>query len=118
MSGALRRYRILAWTVGVGLLVLVVVGLPLKYLAHDKTVVAVVGPVHGFLYILYLVAALDLARRARFTLLQMAAMVGAGLLPVLAFVIERKITAKVVSGDTRPWRLPWSGRTPDATTPP
>ncbi|HVA42599.1 MAG TPA: DUF3817 domain-containing protein [Acidimicrobiales bacterium] len=95
ISGALLRYRIMAYSVGVGLAVLVFIGMPLQYLAHTKSVVAIVGPVHGFLYILYLAAALDMARRCRFTLLQMAAMVGAGLIPLLAFVIEHIVTARV-----------------------
>ncbi len=104
MSGALLRYRVLAYTVGVGLVVLVFVGIPIQ-IAGDKTVVAVIGPIHGFLYILYLVAALDLARRARFSFLQMLAMVGAGLVPFVAFVIERQITSKVQAG-VEPWKLP------------
>jgi hypothetical protein len=37
----------------------------------------------------------DLARRARFTLLQMAAMVGAGFLPFLAFFIEHRVRLRV-----------------------
>ena len=104
MNAALTRYRILAYTVGIGLSILVFVGIPIQ-LAGSKSVVAVVGPIHGFLYILYLLAALDLARRARFSLWQMLAMVGAGLLPFLAFVIERRITATVEAG-VQPWRLP------------
>lgn len=97
IAGALLRYRILAYVVGVGLAVLVFIGMPLQYLGHTKAVVAVVGPIHGFLYIVYLAAALDMARRCRFTLLQMAAMVGAGLVPLLAFVIEHVVTARVRS---------------------
>jgi integral membrane protein len=85
----------MAYTVGAGLLVLVLVGIPLQYLAGTKAVVAVVGPIHGFLYIVYLVAALDMARRARFTLVQMALMIGAGLVPFLAFIVERMITRRV-----------------------
>lgn len=95
LGPALLRYRVMAYIVGVGLAVLVFVGMPLQFAASYKGVVSVVGPLHGFLYIVYLVAALDLARRARFTLLEMAAMVGAGLLPFLAFVIERRVTHKV-----------------------
>lgn len=94
IEGALLRYRALAWTVGVGLIVLVFVGIPLQAAGHPE-VVKVVGPIHGFFYIVYLFAALDMARRARFSLWQMAMMLGAGLLPVLAFVIERKVTARV-----------------------
>ena len=97
IAGALLRYRILAYVVGVGLAVLVFIGMPLQYLGDNKAVVAVVGPIHGFLYIVYLAAALDMARRCRFTLLQMAAMVGAGLVPLLAFVIEHVVTARVRS---------------------
>jgi integral membrane protein len=91
--GALKRYRIMAYVVGVGLMVLVFVGIPIQ-LAGNQTPVAIIGPLHGWLYIVYLVFALDLARRARFTLLQMLGMVGAGLLPFLAFIVERKVTAR------------------------
>ena len=95
MSGALLRYRIMAYIVGVGLLILVLVGVPLKYAAGMPGVVAVVGPIHGILYIVYLAAAYDLARRGRWTLGQMAAVVGAGFVPFLAFVVERQVTSRV-----------------------
>ena len=95
MAGALLRYRVMAYVVGVGLATLVFVGMPLKYGVGFTAVVNVFGALHGFLYIVYLFAALDLARRARFTILEMLAMVGAGLLPGLAFVIERRVTRRV-----------------------
>jgi integral membrane protein len=95
MSGALARYRVMALLVGTGLLVLCAIGMPLQYIGSDRTVVAVVGPIHGFLYLVYLVAAYDLARRARFSLLQLAAMIGAGLVPFLAFVVERRVVRRV-----------------------
>ncbi len=95
MSGALLRYRVMAYLVGTGLLVLCLVGIPLQYLADEPQVVQIVGPIHGFLYLVYLAAAYDLARRARFTLLQLAAMIGAGLLPFLAFVVEHRVVARV-----------------------
>jgi integral membrane protein len=95
VKGALARYRAMAYLVGTGLIILVFIGIPLQYGAHEPGVVKVVGPIHGALYIVYLLAAVDLARRARFTLLQMAAMVGAGFLPFLAFIIERRVTRRV-----------------------
>jgi integral membrane protein len=97
LRGALLRYRILAYAVGVGLLLLVVVGMPLQYGASFDGVVAVIGPIHGVLYIIYLIASLDLARRARFSLLQLAGMVGAGFLPGLAFVAEHSVRGRVES---------------------
>ena len=91
MDGALKRYRIMAYTVGTGLLILVFVGIPIQIWGHSKTVVAVVGPIHGYLYLVYLVAALDLARRARFGIGRLLVMISAGLVPFVAFIIERKI---------------------------
>jgi integral membrane protein len=95
VTGALLRYRVMAYLVGTGLIILVFVGIPLQYGANRPGVVMVVGPIHGALYIVYLLSAIDLARRGRFTLLQMAAMIGAGFLPFLAFVIERRVTRRV-----------------------
>jgi len=99
LGGALLRYRVMAYVVGIGLATLVFVGVPLQYGAGVAQVDAVVGPIHGFFYIVYLLVAVDLARRARFTLLQMAAMIGAGFVPLLAFVIERRVTRRLVTGD-------------------
>jgi integral membrane protein len=103
MNGALRRYRFMAYTVGVGLIILVFVGIPLQYAAHSPGVVKVVGPIHGALYIVYLLAALDLSRRARFGLLQMAAMVAAGFVPFVAFIVERQVVRRLsVETPTQP----------------
>ncbi len=95
IAGAFERYKCMAYIVGTGLIILVFVGIPLQYGANTPQVAQYVGVAHGFLYIVYLLAALDLARRARFTLLQMAAMVGAGFLPFLAFIIERRVERRV-----------------------
>lgn len=92
MRGALLRYRVMAYIVGVGLVVLVFIGVPLRYGAGFRGVVAVVGPLHGFLYIVYLATALELAWRARLSIWRMAAMVGAGFIPFLAFYVERRTT--------------------------
>lgn len=100
LPAALLRYRVMAYVVGTGLLILVVVGVPLQFGAGIPQIDAVVGPIHGFLYIVYLLAAVDLARRARFTLLQMAAMIGAGFLPLLAFIIERRVVHRLAVRET------------------
>lgn len=94
MSSPLTRYRVLAWVVGVGLVILVCVGVPLKYLAHDRTVVAIVGPIHGFLYIIYLLTALDLAVRRRWGPVWTLLVMLAGTVPFLSFVAERQVTKR------------------------
>ena len=85
----------MAYVIGVGLAVLVFVAMPLRYWADFRGVSAVVGPVHGALYIVYVLAALDLARRHHLGFLWVLAMVSAGLLPLLAFFIERRVTQRV-----------------------
>ena len=92
MQGALTRYRIIAWIVGLGLIALVVVGMPLKYLGDNETVVAIVGPLHGFLFMVYLVLTFDLARRAGWPFLRMILVMAAGTIPFLSFWAERKVS--------------------------
>jgi integral membrane protein len=103
LEGALLRYRVAAIIVGVGLAVLCFVGVPLQFAAGVPQVDAIVGPIHGFFYIVYLVFALDLARRGRFHFADLLMMVGAGLVPIMAFVVEHRVTKSVRSG-VRPWR--------------
>ena len=97
--GALTRYRVMAMVVGTGLAVLCFVGVPLQLAGDNKwpwtAVVEIVGTLHGFLYITYLIVCLDLAGRARFKTAQLLGMVGSGLLPGLAFYMERKVTQRV-----------------------
>lgn len=92
MQGALTRYRIIAWIVGVCLLALVVVGMPLKYLGHNDTVVAAVGPAHGFLYMAYVALTFDLARRVHWSFRRMILVMLAGTIPFLSFWAERKVS--------------------------
>jgi len=87
----------MAYLVGAGLLVLVGVGVPLQYAASKPAVVSVVGPIHGFLYIVYLLSVADLARRFRVGLGSVIALVAAGFVPFLAFVVERRMTWRIES---------------------
>jgi len=94
LRGALIRYRVMAYAVGVGLVVLVFVGIPLQIAGHPE-VVNVVGPIHGFLYIVYLVSTADLTRRGRWPISSLVWVILAGLIPFAAFVVERRVTRRV-----------------------
>jgi integral membrane protein len=101
VQGALIRYRIIAWIVGVVLIVLVFIGMPLKYIGDNDAVVAAVGPAHGFLFIVYLVATFDLGRRAKWPLSRMLLVMLAGTIPFLSFWAERKVSRSWI-GDSHP----------------
>lgn len=94
MSGPFGRYRLMAWVVGVLLVVLVLVGMPLKYLAGEPGVVRVVGVTHGFAFMVYLAAALQLALARRWPPLFAALVLLSGTVPFLSFVMERRVTAR------------------------
>ncbi|MGH9172623.1 MAG: DUF3817 domain-containing protein [Acidimicrobiales bacterium] len=96
LKGALDRYRIMSYVVGTMLLVMVCIGLPLQYAWGDAKLAGVGWTIHGGLYIVYLLSAADLARQARFTLLQVVGVVTAGFLPGLAFAVERRTVARIV----------------------
>ncbi|GAA3923497.1 DUF3817 domain-containing protein [Actinomadura viridis] len=96
MEAAINRYRVMAIVVGVMLLLVVFVGMPVRYIGGNGTPSAIISPIHGALYIVYLAIAFDLYRKANWPLKQMVLMVTAGLIPFLAFFIERRIV-----GDAR-----------------
>jgi integral membrane protein len=93
VKASLLFYRVLAYTVGVGLVILVLIAVPLKYFADSPTLVAIVGPLHGFLYMVYLVAAVNLAFRSRWSPVKTVLVMLAGTIPFVSFVAERKVTA-------------------------
>ncbi|GAA4898276.1 integral membrane protein [Stackebrandtia albiflava] len=90
LRSALRRYQVIAWIVGVLLIVLVFVAVPLRYIGGEPGLSAIVSPIHGFGYMVYLVLAFDLARRAGWALWpRMVCLLLAGTIPVVSFVAER-----------------------------
>jgi integral membrane protein len=98
IAPALLRYRVMAYVVGTLLVVLTLVAMPIKYLGHNDAPVAIVGTAHGFLYAVFLLAAFDLAVRARWRAWSTLLVLLAGTVPFLSFVAERKVTARMRAG--------------------
>ncbi len=102
MKSALLRYRVMANVVGVLLVVLILVGVPLKYLTADGTspqltgewITQYLGVAHGWLYMIFLVMAFLLSRRARWDLGFTVTTLVLGTVPVLSFWAERRATAR------------------------
>ena len=84
----------MAYTTAVLLIVLVFVGIPLQVVNHNLWVVRIVGTMHGYLYIVYLLVAFDFTRRLRVPLLWMVAVLLAGTIPFCAIVAERLLTRR------------------------
>jgi integral membrane protein len=86
------RYRVMAYTTAVLLIILVFVAIPLQFAAGKPEAAKVVGTIHGYLYLVYLGVALDLTRKLRVPLGWMLLVLLAGTVPFCAFVAERKLT--------------------------
>ncbi len=93
MEAAINRYRILATVVGVMLILVCFVGLPIRLITGNETPSAIISPTHGLLYMIYLIVSFDLYQKAQWPMKKMLIMVSAGLIPFLAFFVERKIVA-------------------------
>jgi integral membrane protein len=94
VNAALTRYRVIAWIVGVFLLIVVFVATPLT-LTGRPTVGSIVGPIHGVLYMAYCVFAFHLGVKSRWPLKYTVLVLLAGTIPFLSFVAERNVTRRV-----------------------
>lgn len=92
----------MAYVVGTLLIVLVLVGVPLKYAASKGTqaqdagewITTYLGVAHGWLYMVFLVTAVLLARRARWPIAFTIQTMLLGTIPVASFWGERRATAR------------------------
>jgi integral membrane protein len=91
VHGAVIRYRVMAFVVGTALIVLTIVVIAQAFGADVKRTAEIVAPIHGYLYIVYLITGADLARRAHWKLGRILAVVAAGFVPTLAFFVEHRV---------------------------
>jgi integral membrane protein len=97
INAALGRYRVSAYVVGVGLLALVVAVI-LDWGFHKPMLAEFVGPLHGFLYMIYVALGVDLALKSRWSVPGTLLVLVAGTIPFLSFVAEHQVTVRTRSG--------------------
>lgn len=94
MSGAILRFRIMALIAGAMSLLLWFVYMPAKYLLdnpsfHDHTIW--IPMVHGYLYPIYIITAIQFSTKARWSLTKMLWLILAGTLPIASIAAERRV---------------------------
>lgn len=111
----LGRYRVMAFVTG-GMLLVLCVEILLKYAVHvGPGVLRWIGWVpfaHGWVYVVYLVTVLMLWSSMRWGFGRLAVMVLGGVVPVMSFVVERRVHADALA------RLDGDGRAADAADAP
>ncbi|MFC4615214.1 DUF3817 domain-containing protein [Cellulomonas algicola] len=98
--GAAQRYRVLAWITGT-MLLLLCVEMILKYVLQlpgfnvdgdpRSEAARIIAMVHGWVYVIYLVTCFDLWSTMRWRLGRLVTLALAGVVPVMSFVLERKV---------------------------
>jgi integral membrane protein len=96
IMAAFKRYRVAAYIVGWGLLILCA-AMVLKYAFGIDRAVAIWGPIHGALFVGYVILAFDLAYRDRWSPLGTLWVLIAGTIPFVSFVAERQVERKVLT---------------------
>lgn len=118
MKSALTRYRFMASVVGVLLVVLILIGVPLANFDGSgmwgifpatpslvtegsdiqqigEAITTYLGVAHGWLYMIFLVTAFLLSRKARWDIPFTLVTLVCGTIPLLSFWAERRATARV-----------------------
>ncbi len=97
LTDTLFRYQVMSYIVGT-MLIILFIGLIPAINAMNK----VVGPVHGFLYIIYLITVVMVVLRYRIGLWTFVAMVVAGFCPFLAFIVEHRVSRRIKEREKHP----------------
>lgn len=92
----LGRLRLLAFFEGVSLLLLVGVGMPLKYMYHDPSFVKAMGPVHGLLFLFFVLNTMSvgIAYKWKFSTTTWKVLL-ACVIPFGTFYVDRTILSKI-----------------------
>ena len=101
LANALARFRVMAIVTGI-FLILTFVGVTIEwtYRPGEGTFLTVINQIqliHGFIYVVYVATVIDLWSRARWSLGRLIALLLGGVVPLLSFVLERRLTRELAA---------------------
>jgi len=94
MEKALARFKFIAYLAGV-VLILFTIEITLKYSGILE--IPWFAQLHGFVYMVYVVIAFDMSRKAKLSLRETFLVLIAGTIPVMSFVAESRIRRRVLN---------------------
>ena len=92
MRTPFERYRVMAYVTGVVLLIACFIAIPLQVAGHPGFG-HVAWTMHGWLYLIYLFAAVHLALTRRWRVTRIVLVLLAGTIPFMSFVMERRVSS-------------------------
>lgn len=87
----LNIFKKTAFWEGISLLVLLFIAMPLKYMLDMPLMVKYVGMAHGILFIVYILLALLLSSKFKWSFSKLALVCLASIIPFGTFYIEKKV---------------------------
>ena len=94
MEKALARFKFIAYLAGV-VLILFTIEITLKYSGILE--IPWFAQLHGIVYMVYVVIAFDMSRRAKLSLRETFLVLIAGTIPVMSFIAENRIRRRVLN---------------------
>jgi integral membrane protein len=94
MEKALARFKFIAYLAGV-VLILFTIEITLKYSGILE--IPWFAQLHGIVYMVYVVIAFDMSRRAKLSLRETFLVLIAGTIPVMSFIAESRIRRRVLN---------------------
>ncbi len=91
LKTALDQFRLIAILEGISYLLLLGIGMPIKYLLHIAIVIKVMGWMHGVLFILYVIALAHVTIVNKWGFVKVTVAFIASLLPFGTFVLDKKL---------------------------
>ena len=94
MKSAVLRFRVMAIVSGLMSLLLWFVYMPIKYIFDAPELhssIIWIPMVHGYLYPIYILTAIQFATKARWQIMKMLGLILAGTLPVASLLAERRV---------------------------
>ncbi|WP_461790502.1 DUF3817 domain-containing protein [Pedobacter sp.] len=88
---SLHLFRKVAMAEGISYIVLLLIAMPLKYLANFPLAVKYVGWAHGLLFVLYIACLIMAWQERKWSFWKVVALFVASLLPFVPFYIEKKL---------------------------
>jgi integral membrane protein len=93
-SPAVKRFRLIANIEGWSYIILLLVAMPLKYLADMPMAVRIVGTLHGVLFVGFCISLLEMLIRFRWSIIKIVLVFLSSLVPLGTFIMDRQLFGK------------------------
>jgi integral membrane protein len=97
LNTAVGRVRITGILEGLSFLLLLGIAMPLKYMAGLPIAVTITGAVHGFLFVLYVLAVALASLKHRWSFKRVIIALGVAFIPFAPFVFEKTLKKEQLS---------------------